>query len=77
MLLLCAQGLALGLIALRLVTTEADRLAALALISSLRKRFMKLPAELVADEMWRVRLPKDQILGMHEAVVVYIHSIQH
>ena len=55
--LLVAQGLDLGLTALRLVSHEEDMQAGLALITSIRKRLCNLPGELVADEMWRVHLP--------------------
>ena len=51
-----AQAIELGVAALRLISTEDDRPAGLALIASIRKRLYSLPSELAAEEMWRVRL---------------------
>lgn len=53
-----SQSIALGAAVVRLVSREDDRLAGLALITSIRKRLANLPAGCVSDEFWRVRLPQ-------------------
>ena len=50
-----AQSYAVAMSVLRLITKVDDRLAGLALVSSLRKRLSNLPGNLAADETWRVR----------------------
>ena len=49
-----AQGIRVGVSVLRLISREGDRAAGLALISSIRKRLLNLPADLASDEVWRV-----------------------
>lgn len=51
-----AQSMRLGISVMRLVQREDERLAGLALLSSIRKRLSNLPSEVAADEMPRVRL---------------------
>ena len=41
-----------------LISSKGDRPAGLALIASIRKRLYSLPSGVVAEERWRVRLPK-------------------
>lgn len=50
-----AQGIRVGVSVLRLISREGDMTAGLALISSIRKRLVNMPADLAADEVWRVR----------------------
>ena len=51
-----AQSVCLSEALLRRGSSEDERLAKLALISSLRKRLCSLPGETAADVEWRVRL---------------------
>ena len=57
-----AQSVALGAAVVRLVSREDDRLAGLALISTIRKRLSNLPADCASDELWRVRMPQKEWL---------------
>ena len=51
-----AQSVNLSMSLLRLISKEDERLAGLALISSLRKCLCNLPEEIAADVILRVRL---------------------
>ena len=50
-----AQSVFLSVTLLRLASKEDQRLAGLALISSLRKRMCSLPGEVAGNVVWRVR----------------------